>query len=460
MFTLEEISAAVGGKLIDPSTGQTITGVSCDSRTLKKGDLFVPLKGEHFDGHTFLEDVFQKGASAALVDRPIKISHPLILVQDTLKALQQLASYYKKRFQIPTIAVTGSAGKTTTKECIGMAFSKFFKVRVSLGNWNNHLGVPLNLFQLNSSDQFMVLELGANHIGEIKVLSEMAQPSVGVITGIYPVHLEGFGSLEGIYKAKLELADYLDHEGGTVIANGDDPILVKRLQNRHFHLITFGTTRECDYQMSNLSVEDGTVQFNVNQKYHFNLKGYGSFNARNVLAAIATAGFFDLNLQSLSESWKELPKINNRFKIEHWQSHHLLVVDDSYNANPKSFEQAIESFKEIARDRRKIIVIGDMLELGEQACAYHENLGRFIAHQKIDVVIAIGPLSRYAIETLSRIDSHAIVYHFEKVEMACSSLISLLKEDDSLLIKGSHSMELYKVKPYLEERFNTTSASV
>ncbi len=461
MFTLREIAAVTGGKLISDYDHIQVTGISCDSRSLKAGDLFIPLKGDRFDGHVFLKDVLGKGACAALSDHSVSFPDlPIIVVPNTLKALQQLAQQYKKRFPIPTIAVTGSAGKTTTKECIGRALSNQFKVKVGLGNFNNHIGVPLNVFQLDARDECAIFELGANHAGEIKLLAEIVQPSIGVITGIHPVHLEGFGSLQRIYDAKLELADYVEKQQGAMIASGDDPALIKRLKNRRFQLITFGASSGCDYQISNLRSGEDHIEFDVNGKYHFSLKGYGSFNAVNALAAVAVAGHLKMNLETLSKSWAELPLIENRFAIHHWPSQNLLVVDDSYNANPKSFEQAIESFKEMAKDRRKIIVVGDMLELGEQARSYHEELGRFLAAQKLDILIAVGSLSRFVLNEFRIINSHAVTAHFENMEDARFYLASNMKEGDAILIKGSHGMELYKIKPYLEERFNISSASV
>lgn len=464
MLTLREIAAVTGGKLnagVFSGKEVLITGISTDSRTLQSGDLFIPLKGERFDGHAFLKEAFQKGAAVALTDHPVELNHRLIVVSDTLKALQQLAHYYRKRFRIPVVAITGSAGKTTTKECIGMALSSSaYQVRVGFGNLNNHIGVPLNLFNLRPSDECAVFELGANHGGEIKLLAEIVQPTVGVITGVYPVHLGGFGSLAKIYDAKLELADYLDQRGGTVIANGDDPVFMQRLQNRKFNVISFGTLPHCDYQISNVHAVNDHIQFDVNKNYHFKLKGHGLFNAVNALAAIATAGYFKVNLGKLSQSWLALPRVPNRFRIDRWPSHDLLIVDDSYNANPKSFQRAVESFKEIAKDRRKIIVLGDMLELGEQSRVYHEELGQLLASQKIDAVISVGPLSRFALNEFNRFHPDGLAVSCEHVEDASAYLASNLKEGDGVLIKGSHGIELHKIKLYLEERFNRSSAAV
>lgn len=460
MFTFDEIAKACGGRLAADLEERSVSGVSCDSRTIQAGDLFVALRGARFDGHTFLAEVFQRRASCALVDRETDHRFPVIVVDDTLKALQKLARFYRAKFSVPTIAVTGSTGKTTTKECIGIALSEAFKVRTSFGNWNNHIGVPLNILKLSDDDQCLVLELGANHIGEIALLSEIAQPTVGVITSIHPVHLEGFGSIEGIYQAKLELADFLDRTQGTVIAYGDDPELVRRLKGRKFSLIMFGTTRHCDYVLSELTCGNGLISFQVNDTFKFRLKGYGAFNAMNALAAIATAGYLKVDLKSLSKTWQILPEIQGRFRLDQWQSRGIQIVDDSYNANPNSFEQAVESFRRLANERRKIVVVGDMLELGQRARFYHEAIGRMLAEKGIDYVIGVGPLSQFVLDEFTKFSHSDRIAHFGQVEEAGKFLASILREGDSILIKGSHGMRLEKVKPFLEAYLKTTAAFV
>ncbi|MBI4000110.1 MAG: UDP-N-acetylmuramoyl-tripeptide--D-alanyl-D-alanine ligase [Candidatus Omnitrophica bacterium] len=454
MLTLSEIAKACSGKLVAGEVNHTVFGVSTDSRTIRSGELFVPLRGPQFDGHSFLQEVFQKGAVCALVDHQVQNNKfPVVLVDDTLKALQRLACFHRSRFSVPVVAVTGSAGKTTTKECIGVLLSDVFRVRIGLGNWNNHIGIPLNLFRLSAGDQCLALELGANHVGEIALLSGIAQPTVGVITGIYPVHLEGFGSMEQIYQAKLELADYLDKTHGTVIANGDDPELVRRLQGRKFNLITFGTSEHCNYILSDLVTQNDTVCFRVNHRFEFRLRGYGAFNAINALAAIATAGYFNLDLESLSKSWQRLPVIEGRFRLDRLGSLDIEIVDDSYNANPKSFEQAIESFCKLASGRRKIVVCGDMLELGENAQSFHEALGRLLAERDIDLVAAVGPLSCFTLEKFSVSKPHGTAAHFEQAEEAGRFVASNLREGDSLLIKGSRGMHLDRARRFLQEHF-------
>ena len=459
MFTLNEIANACGGKLIAGEKNRLVSGISCDSRTIQAEELFVALHGDRFDGHLFLRQVFQKGAACALVDRLPEGAFPVILVENTLKAFQRLARYYRSLFPIPVVAVTGSAGKTTTKECVGILLSEVFRVRVGYGNWNNHIGVPLNIFNLSADDQCLVLELGANHKMEIATLAEVAQPTVGIITGIYPVHLEGFGSLEGIYQAKLELADFLDSNGGTVIANGDDPELIKRLKGRNFSLVTFGKDKNCDYVLSDANNQNGIMYLQVNGKIEFRLKGYGTFNTMNALAAIATAGYFNLDLEALSQAWQALPSIEGRFRPE-LLINNIQMIDDSYNANPKSFELAVESFCELANGRRKIVVMGDMLELGKRSEFYHEALGRFLAERGIEQVLGVGVLSQFALKTFVGASSGTKSFHFENSEEAGKFLSSILQEGDSILIKGSHGMRLDKIKPLLQQYLKKTASLV
>ncbi|MBI4358689.1 MAG: UDP-N-acetylmuramoyl-tripeptide--D-alanyl-D-alanine ligase [Candidatus Omnitrophica bacterium] len=460
MLTLGQITKACGGTLIAGGEKALIVGVSSDSRTIQRGELFVALRGERFDGHAFLKEADRRGAAAALVEYKNGGRSSVIVVEDTLKALQRLARFYRAQFSIPAVAITGSAGKTTTKECIGAVLSEVFKVKLGFRNWNNHVGVPLNILKLSGEDQCLVLELGANHKGEIARLSEMAQPTVAVITTILPVHLEGFGSLEGIYQAKLEVADYLDRNGGTVIANGDDPKLVERLQGRKFSLITFGTKRSCDYVLSGLVVQDGLIYFRVNDRLEFRIRGQGAFNAMNALAAIATAGYFNLDLESLGEAWQALPKIEGRFHSDHIASRDILLVDDSYNANPKSFECALESFQDLARGRRKVVVVGDMLELGGEGRFYHEALGKMLARDGIDYLIGVGLLSRLVLDTFKALRPEGHVVYCEKAERANPYLLSILQDGDALLIKGSHGMKLEKIRPFLKEHFRTAPVYV
>ena len=460
MFTVGEIAKVCRGALIGTDSSSNVSGVSTDSRTIRAGELFVALRGPNFDGHSFINEAFRRGAACALVDQPGSFGFPSLVVENVLKAMQSLARYYRSRFAIPVVAVTGSAGKTTTKEYISAVLSEILRVRSGLGNWNNHIGVPLNIFRLAAHDECFVLELGANHKGEIAFLAKIAQPTIGVITGIYPVHLEGFGSLADIYEAKLELADYLERHSGIMIANGDDPELLRRLKQKKVRLVTFGRGPDCDYVLSALEVGKGWLRFKVNRRHEFKLQGYGAFNVQNALAAIATGGVFNLDLDELSRSWKVAPEIQSRFRVSSYASRDIQVVDDSYNANPQSFERAIESFSQFAGERRKIVVAGDMLELGDQAEHFHRAIGRKLAEEKICFVIGVGPMSRFILEEFGGRSAGDQVHHVEDAGEASRLLASILRDGDSVLIKGSHSIKLDQVKPKLDEYFRTKAATV
>lgn len=442
MRSLEKAASICGGALNAQEKNRFYSGISIDTRTLCPGDLFFALRGPRFDGHAFIPQAFQKGASAAVVSRPGPHPGPVIAVGDTLHALHRLARWYRSQFSHPVVAVTGSAGKTTTKECIAAVLSQVFDVRVGFGNWNNHIGVPLNLFRLKPEDQCFVLELGANHVGEIRLLAEMAEPTVGVLTGVEPAHLEGFGSLEHVYRAKLELADFLEERNGTLIVNGDNPRLVRRAKARKCPVITYGGGRHCDFYLSRLAVSDGFICFEVNGTLEFRLEGYGAFNAMNALAALAVAGFFKLDLKALSSSWHVLPSVESRFQVFQLEPLNLQIVDDSYNANPHSFAQALESFQALADGRRKIVVAGDMLELGAKAVFFHEQLGRSMAEAGVDVLIGVGSLSQMTVKSFLAQRKQAKGMHATNREAAMEALKSVVKRNDSILIKGSHSMGL------------------
>jgi UDP-N-acetylmuramoyl-tripeptide--D-alanyl-D-alanine ligase len=459
VFNLQEIAQVCGGTLIRGGQTLRVSGVSIDSRTLQAGEIFAALRGGRFDGHDFLGEAFRKGAVCALVERDANAKNPAILVEDTLKALQTLARFHRSRFSIPAVAVTGSVGKTTTKECIGVLLSDVFRVRFGFGNFNNHIGVPLNLLSLSPGDQCLVLELGANHPGEISFLSRLAQPTVGVITGVAPAHLEGFGSRDRIYEAKLELADYLSEKNGTVIANGDDPELLRRLKEKDVRVITFGARRNLDFYLSRLIARDGMIYFQVNDSLDFRLRGSGGFNAFNALAAVAAASYFRLDLPSLAESWRMLPALEGRFEVIRWPDPDVLLVNDAYNASPYAFERAVESFQELAGERRKIMVVGDMLELGSEAERFHEDLGQALAQANAHWVIGIGSLSRFTLSAFHRWASAGNTIHFESSVEAGKFLFSIVQDGDAILLKGSHAMKLGEIKQALEKRFEMTAAA-
>jgi len=442
MFTLEQVANICGGKLISERPLARVRSVVIDSRSVQAGDLFAALRGEHRDGHEFAREAIDKGAHGVLAARELSGLQDTVVVPDVLKAVQELARFHRSRFSIPTVAVTGSVGKTTTKECIGRLLAQSLRTCVGYGNWNNHIGVPLNLFKIKSSDECLVLELGANHLGEIAFLAELTQPTIGVITQISPAHLEGFGSTDGVYEAKLELAEEVFGRGGTMVANGDDPVLARKLSVFSGSVVTFGTRRGCDFVLSGLETEKGWIQFLVNDRVTFRLKGHGAFNAMNALAAIATASLFRYDLHEMSRWWHEMPILEGRFFCEHWPERDLFIVNDSYNANPASFEHSLAAFRNLAGKRRALVVAGDMLELGDRAVHYHEALGEWLAKSGIEVVISVGDLCQHAEKSFRRLRPAGRWFSVKDSLSAAECLEKYAKDGDAILIKGSHAFDL------------------
>jgi len=454
MITFEEIVKICGGKLAGNKPNCAINGFSIDTRTLVPGNVFVALRGDCIDGHNFLEDAFKKGAAGALVERETPNSGPMVIVGNSLEALQKLGQWQREKFSGLVVAVTGSSGKTTTKECIGNALSTKFKIRTSFGNWNNHLGVPLNLLRLNDEDECLVLELGANHPGEIALLSKIAQPKIGVITGVFPSHLEGFGSLEGIYKTKLELADFLEEVSGVLFINGDDPELIRRTSHLKSEVLTFGKNPECDYSISEVVSKDGFLSLAVNGQFNFRLQGYGAFNAMNALAAIAVADYCGVDLFELGKHWTKLPQIEGRFTVKSFPEKDILLVNDAYNSNPYSLASALQDFRNLESPKRRVVIMGDMLELGKEARIFHEKAGSSIRENQTDVLIGVGEMSRFALETFKRKDVKLKAYHFDNYKDLNQNLLQIIQDGDRILIKGSHGIRLDETVRFLEKNLS------
>ncbi len=451
MFSLREIAELCDGKIVAKDSDVLLTGFAIDSREVRAGDLFVAFQGAHVDGHDFIHVAFRNGARAALVEHEIPGVFPLVVVPHVLTALQNLARTHRKSFNLPVVCVTGSCGKTTTKECLGIALSRAFRVRTGFRNWNNELGVPLNLLNLKRDDECLVLELGAGKAGDIAFLADLAKPNVGVLTGVHPVHLNGFSNLDGVYEGKLELADEVNRNGGMMIVNGDDPELVNRMKLRGGTFLTYGKNKSCNFFLSNLLIEDGVISFQVNQKHCFRLRGYGEFNAMNALAAIAAAAYYKIDLDELSKLWCALPTIEKRFQRTLLHGFDIELIDDSYNANPYSVQEAFSSFLNVSRGRRRIVVFGDMLELGTDSLRYHEDVGRMIAKSDVTMLIGVGEMAAHAVTIYQNSVSESSGIQVMSVREAASVLLPQLLAGDSVLIKGSHGTHLFELKSLLEK---------
>lgn len=455
-ITLNELIRVIQGETkSDPVIGnKLIRGISIDSRSIRRGNIFVAIPGERFDGHQFLKEASEKGTSAAVVNRDkVDSTDPeilknvmVILVQDTKKALGDLASWYRRKFDIPTVAVTGTNGKTTTKDMIGEVLSSKFKVLKSPKSYNNLIGVPLTLFQLNSNSEALVVELGMSSPGEIGILTRMSKPSIGVITNIGPAHLESMLSLERIVQAKFELPNNMSSPH-TLILNADDPILAKRMRpkNQNQRVISFGIQREADFRADRIELKgEGYTSFRINKNLNINLMLLGIHNVYNALAAFAVGSLLKVEPQEIKQRLERYTP--SELRMELVQIKDIRMINDSYNANPVSMVKALGTLKDMKTSGRKIAVLGDMLELGEKAMDFHLEVGRNAATSGVDLLLTVGELARFIGKGAEEagMDSRNI-RHFENNQKVSFHLLENLKGGDLVLVKGSRRMKTEEV---------------
>jgi UDP-N-acetylmuramoyl-tripeptide--D-alanyl-D-alanine ligase len=443
MFQLDDLIRATKAKIIKKLDFNLFKGVSTDSRTIKKNEIFFALDGVNFDGHNFIEDAIKKGAKAIVVSKDMgnmKHNISILKVKNTTLALGELAKFYRKKNSIPLLAITGSTGKTTTKDIISDVLASEYKVLSNFGTNNNHIGVPQTIFKINNKHDICVLELGTNHFGEISYLSSIAAPQIAVITNIGASHLESFGDLRGVLNEKKDVLKHL-RMPKIVLLNGDDDFLRKIRLSRNFKVFYFGYNNKCDFTASNISVEKDRVSFYFNKKHKFYLNSFGSFNIYNALAAIACGLIFGVRIDNIRNALnnfqfpeKRLTRINcSRFSI----------IDDTYNSNPLSLRKAIESLVELKNEGRRILIMGDMLELGKRSIELHKEIGKLIANKPIDMLITLGKISKIAARVVQS-ESKDIkdVFSFDSKPELIYFLKDKIKSGDILLIKGSRALRM------------------
>lgn len=419
---------------------QSSTGVETDTRKIQQGSLFFCLKGANFDGNTFAEEAIKSGAISAVIDNPdYEIEGKTFLVEDVLKTLQDLARYHRKQFHIPIIGITGSNGKTTSKELISATLSTQFKIHFTQGNLNNHIGVPLTLLQLNETHEIAVIEMGANKPGDIKELAEIALPTHGIITNIGRAHLEGFKSLEGVIKTKTELFDFLAAHKGHLFANKQDEIIMSKLPSatqNHFyndaselHGELLSLTPFVNMNWSEPGYTSPAIQTNL----------VGEYNFINFLAAIRIGRFFGVSAENCNKAISGYQPTNNRSQVTKTDKNTLIV--DCYNANPTSMRSALSSFAKID-NHAKIFILGDMREMGDDAPMVHEE----VIQQTIDL-----RLSGFFIgeEFLKFKGMHPNAIFLKSTDPLIEHFEQNPPSDLLILLKGSRGISLEKVIPYL-----------
>jgi len=458
-LTISEVIRAVRGELIYGSHRGEITGVSIDSRTIKKGEIFFALKGERFDGHDFLEQAIEKGAKAAVVSRKRKkftTKIAIIKVAHTLTALQELAKFYRQKFNPVVVGVTGSNGKTTTKEMLRDILLEKYKVVATPGNYNNIVGLPLTLFEISPDTEFLVLEMGANHAGEIKRLAEISLPQIGVITNIGVTHLQFFRCISNVLSAKMEFVQLLPPRG-KVVLNIDDFHLKGQFKRIKREIISFGTNPQADVRASDVvasrSGRKEKLSFTVHvgrDREEFNLYCLGCYNIYNALAAISVAKEFGISLPLMANVLRKFkfPKL----RMEKLKYGEAIIINDAYNANPTSVKATLSELISSFPSQRKIVVLGDMLELGRMSRKFHQEIGKIVATSPIHSLVTVGEDARFVAQAARDWGmERSNIFSFKDKKFASRKLKELLKPKDAVLIKGSRKMGLEEIIKYLSK---------
>jgi len=464
-LTVKEIIEAVGGALLQGSLTQRIRGVSTDSRTLTSGELFIPLKGERFDGHHFINDTLARGASAVMVSKdfhPLELPPstrdiPLIQVEDTLHALGDLASFWVRRNRATIVAITGSNGKTTTREMTATILEQSYRVLKPEHNWNNLIGVPLTLLRLESHHQIAVIEMGMNRRGEIKRLSQIAQPHIGLITNIGPVHLQHLKTLENVAEAKGELFDSLTAQDYAVL-NANDPLIMKLSTRCPARTFTFGINAHAQVTAPNLSPSDySTHCFTLQvegKSIPLRLTIPGIHTVYNALAAASIATICKLPLEEIKAGLEHFTAFTGRMVITTIDNN-IHIINDTYNANPVSMESALRTLAQVKGEGNGIAVLGDMLELGDASLAYHHQLGSLVGTLHLDSLFLMG-ISAEAVAQGARATgvSEKAIYIGSTPEEVAEQLAKKVTRGDWILFKGSRGMKMEKILEYFLHLLN------
>lgn len=424
------------------------SSICTDSRNVVKNSLFFALKGEKFDGNDFAYDALEKGCKFAIIDNPQIYNNDkrLILVADALKTMQNIAVHHRKRFNIPFVGVTGSNGKTTTKELIQVALLKKFKTHATKGNFNNHIGVPLSLLSINDDTEIAIIEMGANHTGEIKKLCRLSKPTHGIITNIGKAHLEGFGSIDNILKTKSELYEYIKNHNGKLFVNHDDGILMKISEN--LPKITYGMSQNADYtgKIEKNNSEYLKISFsekvNPCKKWVVNTNLVGTYNFQNVMAAICISSFFGVKNDDIKKAIETYTPSNNRSQLIRKNSNTIIL--DAYNANPSSMKIAVENFSSTELSN-KVLILGDMLELGEEAKNEHLEILNEALKSEYSKIYLVGK----EFLSVAKDQKEKEILYFSDTTEIIDWLIQNPLKNSSILIKGSRGIQLEKILDYL-----------
>lgn len=443
-MSLSAAARAMQAKL--QGSDMVFRGCSTDSRTITAGQVFIALKGEHFDGHQFVDMAKRKGAVAALISGKIDIDMPTLRVADVRHAMGKLASTWRESFSIPLVAITGSNGKTTVKEMLGAILRIKAPVLTTRGNLNNEIGVPLTLYGLGKEHAYAVIEMGANHPGEIGRLSHIAQPTVAVITQCAPAHLEGFGTIDGVAAAKAEIFEGLDKDGIAIINADDDYAGLWRKKTAAYRQISFGMREDAEISAIPMSVSASIPnRFTLSTPLgatEISLSLPGRHNIMNAMAAAACAVALDIELAVIRQGLEGMQTVKGRLQVLPGRRHSILI-DDTYNANPASLQAALDVLSGFPG--RHWLVLGDMGELGTETVALHAAVGEQARKNGVEKLFALGPLSRNSVGHFGEGGRH-----FESMDAMINQLCHEITGDVCILVKGSRAMQMERVIQQLE----------
>lgn len=446
-ITLNEIAKSCGGQLFGDAN-KVVTSIVTDSRQVENGSLFAAIKGERVDGHRFVAQCIDKGAVCVLVEEKPEIDCDYILVESTLTALKGIAQYYRSLFSIPFISVTGSVGKTSTKEMLYSVLSQKFSVHKTQGNFNNELGVPLTLFKLTQEHDIAVIEMGISDFNEMSRLAKMVQPDVSVITNIGYCHLENLIDLDGVLKAKTEVLQYLKDDGKMFFC-GDDEKLFTVKEHNGIKTTFYGFSDRNEYRAE---IIDTDLQKGITCKLYLKsgeieatVPSVENHMVANALCAAAVGEHFSMTKEEIKRGIENYKTVGSRSNVIRKDT--ITIIDDCYNANPTSVKASVNSLKKF--EGRRVAIIGDMKELGKNERELHFQTGEHINNAGIDEVIAVGELCESLFE-----GAKGKGYYYETVEQCITHIKDILKENDTVLVKASHSMHFDKIVDAINENFS------
>jgi UDP-N-acetylmuramoyl-tripeptide--D-alanyl-D-alanine ligase len=436
-FALEKVAEAIGAAA--PEKAAMASGWGVDSRTIEAGDVFFALYGPNHDGHRFVREVFQKGAVAAVVDQPVEASGVLLRVTDTLQGLHQLAAWARRQWGGQVVAVTGSAGKTTTKEIISRFLETELPVAKSAGNLNNHVGLPLSILRTPDDARVAVLEIGMNHAGEIRGLAQIAQPTVGVVTNVGYAHTEFFDSIEDIALAKRELIEALPGDGVAVL-NADDPLVTQFREAHTGPVVTFGLSPAADVHPEEVEYSLDGFRLRLGKSVWIESRLMGKHGVLNLLAGVAVAQVFGIAPERLREAAHAISA--GAMRGERFIHDGITVLDDCYNSNPDAARLMLDLLR-VTPARRRIAVLGEMLELGRRSESLHRDVGRYVAACGINVLIGIRGAARHmVVEAANAGMTDSAAYFFEDPVEAGDFARRITKHGDAVLFKGSRGTKV------------------